>query len=414
MKGFAFYVLLVFFSYSDFKTIASWGASQHNFILEYPLIYCQIHMNRNLKAITQLTKQLAKKAAAGSLANNDLETLQEVSWETENNLFNTLLAYQDPAMQQHVVLIHLQRLIELNNLLFHAGIAQMDIQDYTDPLNELTLHLYQAFPHVLLDGIRLPDSVRAEQAPQLSERWERLQNGWVKAGVSSLLLQICAIPVTELSALDKPYTADQFQYLLNYLDGLESVIMGDTDEDELEFPLVKRIIELDYNHPNTYGYLGNLIKTEYLLWESKGAQITELERMATEIRQLTVLTDAPYRTSGISLKEELLEWISQEIDYVRKRDDQAMQEEYSHRMHYNLNIRELAVYRNLQFRVQMTLEKTMDEVAENTARNCSSRERLHLKQPSIRSKMSIKDEIVLLPIRGFLMKMVAEIDRFLN
>ena len=137
-----------------------------------------------------------------------------------------------------------------------------------------------------------------------------------------------------------------------------------------------------------------------------------LQTFKKNLRQLELLSNASFDSRKLTIVEELLKWINEEIESLD--NDEIEVGSNPLKLNTTLRVLELAYWEKLQYDNGVYEEVNLDSLSEKIAFNFSSKFQEELSAPSIKSKFYPKERSIIQPIEELLVKMLADVRLFLR
>jgi hypothetical protein len=355
--------------------------------------------------------------------NYELELLETLAdWlETQPSIIQQELLLKDEtkrlekAMLQHLMnltnktqlntylQINLHKLVQICDQLYDPHSVE---NNHASHVLKLLLTVRSTAKNLAPQNLVLPILRRKSKSEEFKEQWSVIKIAFENRGIDRNLIEITGFALYNFEhAKERPNWSAE-DYVRFYCDTLlDSSTLGDEDQ------LVYLLIRLGYNYSRFTAYCCRKIKSKT---EGKTTveKLKALQRFKKELRQLELLNTNSFDTRKLSIVEELLKWINEEIESLFIEQSEILPNPM--KLNTTMRVLELAYWEKLQYDNGVYEEINLDSLSEKIAFNFSSKFQEELSAPSIKSKFYPKERSIIQPIEELLVKMLADVRLFLK
>jgi hypothetical protein len=172
-------------------------------------------------------------------------------------------------------------------------------------------------------------------------------------------------------------------------------------------------IRLNFNHPKFIGYQTEKWLDELKNKDTVNEKILCLRLYLKELRQLTALPNWYYLKDVVSAKEQLINWIQEEIEFLVNKqaffketvlEEQKM--ESTKKMHTSLSVSQLACFIRLLVENKTITNVNQTEIIKFFALHFSTKKSAHISSIHLRSEYYQTDVTAVESIKGLLLDLV--------
>jgi hypothetical protein len=240
-------------------------------------------------------------------------------------VFNdTLLSQHSEDALQRYFLCHQLNIIRLINALtdFSKGkvSGNLHITCITDCLYDLLLFLKTHFPSYFKRDVTAPAAWRETFLMEVSSRSEELLAIELNPYIDKQLFHVASLPLkAALHGIKNEYTIGHLEYLRLLQTSLLSLNSFVPDSNVARIDTITLLIKINFNCPFFSEFVKQHIKSTIAVSETLVDRLDQLLYYFKIVDQVTVMPGAGFNISGRCVKEEILEWVSAELEYNRQK-----------------------------------------------------------------------------------------------
>ncbi len=186
-----------------------------------------------------------------------------------------------------------------------------------DSLERFLTFLESEFPAYLNPDCRIPAARLRNAIPDLSANYQYLFDNFRNNGIDEDLLQVTLQPFLDVIHADQ-VSYHQFLYLQTYRRQL-SVLLT-MQHSDLTAELEQLLHYINFNNVHYVQYAINGISAELDGYPTIREKMNRIIWLQKNIRQIVVKPDTAYSKTHPSLQTALLDWLSIEMKYLKKKE----------------------------------------------------------------------------------------------
>jgi hypothetical protein len=188
-------------------------------------------------------------------------------------------------------------------------------------LESVLLFVQRHFANYIDISCMIPASFIMEAQDKVTESLQLIEQGLGKSGIDKKCKEIIMKPLYNLIATDVATHSVTREHLL-YLEALNTELVelfNAYDDDEISQKLHKCLMYLNFNDVGYFTHVTDLMKNELNTYVTAKYKLMKLYEMEAYNNQLPVKEGIAYNLKGVFLKQQLKEWITDEIKLVKQR-----------------------------------------------------------------------------------------------
>jgi len=261
-----------------------------------------------------------------------------------------------------------QRLHTISESLDNALLCQ---QLYLS-LEELLAFVAKHFTEYFNQDAWMPESYRRITIYELQKSIRRLHITLIHLKVDKILISIVLNPFKEI--VDAPSNEVTYRRMI-FLKAIEKeiLIFPDSDIEKLDFHTLNQricesLIRINYNSPEFIKYYSEHIRLSLFNCEFLTDQIDRIAYFYKIVYQIHILPNMSFNPSLPSTKNQLLEWLSGELEYLRQKQllknvingDHEIKNDF--KLNFNLSVAQLAYFLKALIEADVIQNKNTSEL----------------------------------------------------
>jgi len=356
-------------------------------------------MNYELELLETLADWLQKQPSI----NQQEALLHEETKRLEKAMLQHLMDLTNKTQLNTYLQINFHKLVQICDQLYDPYSIE---NNHASHVLRLLMTVLSTAKNLAPQNLTLPLLLRKSKSQEFNIQWSVIETAFLNRGIDGNLIEITGFAFYNFEhAKERPNWSGEY-YLRFYCDTLQDFsAFGDEEQ------LVYLLIRLGYNYSRFTVYCCRKIKAT-----TEGKTTAEkskvLQRFKKDLRQLELLNTNSFDTRKLTIVEELLKWINEEIESLVIEQSETLPNPM--KLNTTMRVLELAYWEKLQYDNGVYEEINLDSLSEKIAFNFSSKFQEELSAPSIKSKFYPKERSIIQPIEELLVKMLADVRLFLK
>jgi hypothetical protein len=247
------------------------------------------------------------------------------------------------------------------------------------------------------------------------ERLDEIQKS--NLNLDAELLSIALQPIFDFikAAKNTGITYQRINYFDILLKKIESLEIAEEDTEKL---LISALISINFNSFEFYYYFTDNVQNELDEIESENTKHQILSKYLKEINQIYAVSELALRPNLLSIKEQLISWLGEEIEFLEKESrmlallqQSKTQGEPEFKIHTELSVAQLGYFLKLLVDTGIIKNSNQKDVIRFFSRNIRSKQTGMISQTSLNSKYYNHEESNVIVVKDFLIKMLNEINK---
>ncbi|MCV9387891.1 hypothetical protein [Reichenbachiella ulvae] len=219
-------------------------------------------------------------------------------------------------------------------------------------LEELLTYIEKYFSKYFSLKAKIPDCYRIIANRDFQEYLPDIEYSLKRKGVNIRLLQIVLVPFGQFKEIRNREKTSfrKLIYLKEMLKELQELAENEHENEELDGDILSNMMYLNYNSFRFFGYYTRFIKLCYQKEDTLYGQMENLAWFNKCISQTQIKPGVAYKPRQKSLKENLLDWLDEEVLYLEKQQQLSLNlspnkyEDFpmDFKLHTNLSVAQLA------------------------------------------------------------------------
>lgn len=319
----------------------------------------------------------------------------------EKIMIGHLLSLKNDTMLNSCLTIHIEKLSGICDKLYDKT-KEKSGHNTVQPLLNLIELLRSLNPSLIGRDIALTKAFRTSQYETLLAQWKKIISEWGHLNVDPELFEVAFLPLKEFSDMSNEFSWFHYTWIKQYLSSLESINF----EIYAPYPTPEYLISdhlalFNFNHNRFLAFCYRILQQRISRYQVKEDQLYFLGVAKKIIKPQPVISDTPFYQDKKSVKEELQQWIKEEIGFRSMFDASILENEGKlvpvnlYKFVYNMKGEQLAFWKKLQYDNGVYGEDNLHNFCAKVANNSSTRNTEDLSAKSIKSKLYQKDGLVL-------------------
>lgn len=265
--------------------------------------------------------------------------------------------------------------------------------------------------------VPIPVALCYYDSERLMQIMDELVSMFRSAGIEARLLEIIFKPIIEYVQPAKVGNVSfrQYLYLNVYVNELLTADLKGTKYHDKELAIVEILIRLNYNHIRLLGYVSSKI----LQLASEVQTLVEKSHIYLDfkkiINQISVYEDLSYDVRLEPIKNQLADWLDEEINYLVHSQSAAVGDESKMpSLKLNLSVAQMAYLTSLFYNHNVFRQPVKRKIIETITDTFSSAETNKISIASFKARFQRPNDSTVRNIRKLLKGMIADTDAFLN
>jgi hypothetical protein len=292
------------------------------------------------------------------------------------NAFACQVIYEDSESRNRRYFdLHCASLIGLSNKIYdtfeedsHQIVpATALLPSISKALEDILSYIKNNFPQYFNDSLKAPKTFVAVQMGEISERVTVLHLKFQDTRLPKALFEIIFSQFKYLNPSDS-FSYTQLAFFRILLNELFHVGCANDDESRIRQNVCRVLIECNFNHPFFFGYYIDHFNQIIASCETLSDRIETVAFFYKEMAQINVAPGLAYIPSLPLIKDQLLEWLSCELEYLRQKqllnisskDEAIIRMDF--RLNFNLSVAHLAYLFKAFIETGIILNKNTSEL----------------------------------------------------
>jgi hypothetical protein len=190
----------------------------------------------------------------------------------------------------------------------------------TEELQKLLAYIYERYERFFNLDEKVPEISLKQIREELKDSIQKLRNHLLKECSNEALVELALSPLLDM--LDSGQKKKSYRNLF-YSKRIQKALWnfnkekytGSGCEDK---PMIELMVLMNYNNSETYNFIINKIFCNIEMSETIEKKVDKLRFFLKEFNQFKERPNMAYTKFSLSLKEQIVGWISEEIDYQVK------------------------------------------------------------------------------------------------
>lgn len=282
-------------------------------------------------------------------------------------------------------------------------------------IEDLLRFFERSFLKYIDQNIQIPYRSDLVKLYNIKEKLEIVKSAFLKSNIDSELLNIIYKPFLELSVILFPerITYQRLIYSNTFLTAFYDVIQQGNQT--LSLPLIKDYLyHYNFNSKQLFNYKVKGIKTKIAEYSDTAAQKDYLYHCLKTTNQQQCMSHIAYEPYLPSLKQQLINWLEEEINYLNKKeflsphkpDNFEKGTSRSPRIISGLSVSQLAHFYKLLFEVGIITNENQSDIIRFLACNFQTVKTKNISIDSLKSKFYNADDSTIEPLRDYVIKLL--------
>ena len=258
---------------------------------------------------------------------------------------------------------------------------------------ELLQFVAENYPGYFNSEIKIPDAQKWRLAPEIKSNLKQIRAALRKTDLNEEVLEITCEPIEALIAATVETTYRELAYLKALINELQHFI-NRKNSSNINEEFNHLLLYLNYNRLRFFNYFIKALKDTGDHFDTLHDQIDFYSLQINLINQLPVKPGLIYKPGLPSLKEQIGNWICEELYYLEKRQrlifpaslhlDKDL--ENTEKIHTNLSVSQLALGVKLLVDAKVITNKNSTELMSMVARSFKTDRQEVISEDSLRNK----------------------------
>lgn len=395
--------------------------------MKYELAFIEILVRKEI--FTELKNQSLGQSKNTLLIFDD--EIRRIKIEWRNHVFSAT----DERSIERYIQDHQKVLIELtNHVLDQLGDNAEKMYSNTADDNQFGLYrsIYKGLEDLLAfiekyfskyfdQESKVPDSYKWIAYRDFREQVPGIRNFFLNNNLEKRLLALALYPVDQFleKASTREVTFRKLIFLKTLIKELEKMSRQNLEGNNLEEQLKMLLFYLDYNSLRAFNYATDFINSYVAKAETLSDRVERLAYAQKCINQAQIKPGFSYNPDYKPIKEQLSDWITEEIHFVEKRqqlslhfkpgDTEFIKKDF--KLALELSVAQLACFIRLLVETKIIQNKNIQDVLRFVSKSVRTRKAENIAHSSLYSKFYNIEESARTAIKDMLIKLLNQVRR---
>lgn len=281
-------------------------------------------------------------------------------------------------------------------------------------IEKLLIFIEKEYHNYLDLTIKVPYRTKLVKEKEIDDKLQFVKSRLSSSHINKELFKLAYQPLLKIATIydQTNITYSQFYYCIEYITKLYDQL-NISDKEVSESDLNRWLFDLNFNSLEYFDYkTDEIIKSLHVL-ESVNDKIDELYQLLKCYNQRQRYNYNKFDKKLPSIKEQIVNWIEEEIDYLSKKKSVVISSKQEDtftqsrvKIQTSLSVAQLAYFFKLLMMVKIIINKNHSEIFRFIAENFSAKEAATISAKSVKSKFYNVEWSTITSIRDFIIDLL--------
>ena len=274
-------------------------------------------------------------------------------------------------------------------------------------LDQLIIYLEKHFSQYFNPENRIPNSYRQIALREIQDQVTQIQQVLSDDQLDPNLIRLLLAPINMLKDQKEDVTFNFMIFTKALVNEVQSLIAQEINSSDLTDKILMAMIYINYNSYKFFAYCVDFITSRYQQADTLNGQLEQLAWYSKSISQAPIKPGYHFRCNRPSLKDQLLEWITDESNFLEKRHQLSINMAFSQQVHpedspkinLNFSVAQIAYFIRLLVESKIIGNRNQMEVLRFFANHAMSKKAETISLESLRTKYYNVDNSTIITVR---------------